>query len=188
LGGELKIYAVSADNLVALKLKHLGVIVWKSPSSTASFYTWRSFPALAVAPSASPYTLEADVTNNHPSSGPSHTGLAVYAVFYPTGVPDSMIVSTTAVRCTPTSIAAGSSAVVRCTAKVKGYSPTGTVTWSSTGTGAVSLPVGTTCTLAKGSCSVTFKGTSSGTVLIHAAYGGDPDNAGSIGARNLTVK
>lgn len=97
--------------------------------------------------------------------------------------------SKTTVLCKPTSVIAGSSTVIKCTARVTGYSPTGTVAWSSTGTGAVSLPAGTTtCTLTKGRCSVTFTATSSGTVKIQAAYGGDRNNKGSAGTRNLKVK
>ena len=95
--------------------------------------------------------------------------------------------SKTAVSCKPASAVAGT-AVVTCTAKVIGYSPTNNVSWSSTGTGAVSLPTGTTCTLTKGSCSVTFTGVSSGTVTIRATYGGDSNNTVSFGAVKLTIR
>jgi hypothetical protein len=96
--------------------------------------------------------------------------------------------SNTTVSCKPTSVIAGSSTIIKCSAKVTGYSPVGTVILSSTGTGAVSLPSGATCTLTKGNCSVTFTGTSSGIVTIQAAYGGDHNNTSSLGTRNLTVK
>ena len=93
----------------------------------------------------------------------------------------------TVVSCKPASVVAGSSKVIKCTANVKGYSQTGTVTWSSTGTGAVSLPAGATCTLTKRSCSVTFTGTSGGTITIQAIYAGDSNNLKSSRTTVLTI-
>jgi hypothetical protein len=94
----------------------------------------------------------------------------------------------TSVSCKPNSVVAGSSTVTKCTAKVTGYSPTGTVTWSSIGNGVVSLPTAAICTLKKGSCSVTFTGISFNTAAIQATYGGDPDNTASSGTTKLTIK
>ncbi len=97
--------------------------------------------------------------------------------------------SKTAVSCKPTKAAEGPSGVIECTAKVKGYSPTGVVTWQQFGIGAVSLPAGTTCALRKGSCSVSFYGTSSGTVSVEATFGGDIDNTNSSGIHwNLMIE
>lgn len=45
-------------------------------------------------------------------------------------LPVSKATSKTSVVCSPSSVAAGSSRTVRCTATVRGYSPTGTVEWS----------------------------------------------------------
>ena len=56
--------------------------------------------------------------------------------------------SKTTVSCTPKSTAVGS--VITCTAKVKGYAPTGTISWFQSGTGSVSFS-STTCALSKGS-------------------------------------
>jgi hypothetical protein len=92
--------------------------------------------------------------------------------------------SRTYVRCTPTSIAASSTKTITCTATVRGYSPTGNVTWSWSGTGALSSPPVETCALAgrlTSSCSVTFGGASSGTVTVNATYSGDTNNKGSLG-------
>jgi hypothetical protein len=96
--------------------------------------------------------------------------------------------SKTTVSCKPTSVVAGSTKTIKCIAKVTGYSPTGTVSWLTTGTGAVSLPAGTACALMMGSCSVTFSGTASGPITIQATYSGDVNNSGSVGTRNLIVK
>jgi hypothetical protein len=74
-----------------------------------------------------------------------------------------------------------------CTAKVKGYDVSGIVTWSYSVTllnsvqSGISMPKGTTCVLAKGSCSVLITGTSKGVVNLGAVYGGDPNNTGSVG-------
>ena len=58
--------------------------------------------------------------------------------------------SETTVSCKPTSVVAGSSTAIKCTAKVTGYSPTGNVAWSQVGgTGSVTF-VSSTCTLSKG--------------------------------------
>ena len=103
-------------------------------------------------------------------------------------LPISIKTSKTTVSCKPASVVAGSSTTIKCTARVIGYSPAGNVTWSSTGTGAISLHQGETCTLTKGSCAVTFTGTTSGTVAVQAAYGGDPNNTDSTGTHKLTLK
>jgi hypothetical protein len=95
--------------------------------------------------------------------------------------------SGTVLSCTPTSVVAGSSGVIKCTAKVYGFSPTGTVTWSSTGTGSVKF-VRNRCSLAKGACSVTMKGKTSGMVVVQATYGGDRNNEDSFGTQDLTIR
>lgn len=81
-------------------------------------------------------------------------------------------------------------------ATVRGYNPTGNVTWSSLGTDAVSMVNGTTCTLAhspsakhwtSGSCSVTFKGIWPGALTVQATYAGDPNNTSSKGTHGLAI-
>ena len=93
----------------------------------------------------------------------------------------------TTVSCKPGSAVAGSSTTITCTAKVKGYSPTGTVSWSQSGLGAVSF-MHTTCVLSSGTCFVTLTGSSSGQVTITASYPGDPNNLGGSGTAKLAIK
>src|SRR6266581_4702551 len=94
--------------------------------------------------------------------------------------------TTTAVVCTPNSILVGGTST--CTATV-----TDTVLASRTATGSVAftLSAGTTggvlsaasCTLAAGSCSVTFQGsTGAGTATVTGTYGGDANHATSTSA------
>jgi hypothetical protein len=98
----------------------------------------------------------------------------------------------TTVSCSPTAVVIGSSRTIRCTAKVTGYSPTGTVRWSQIGTGSVSLS-SATCTLTsvsphRGACSVAMTGATVGLVILRATYGGDPANQGSSRPTALTIK
>jgi hypothetical protein len=68
--------------------------------------------------------------------------------------------------------------------------PTGTVSWSQSGTGSVSFS-STTCTLSQNSnpvCSVTMAAATSGYVIITATYLGDSNNRGSTGTVKLTIK
>jgi hypothetical protein len=99
--------------------------------------------------------------------------------------------STTKVSCTPTSVAVGSSKKIKCTAVVAGYSPTGTVTWSTlaTGVGSVAFTSGVNaCVLNKGHCSVTLNGTAAGAVAIKGNFSGDSNNVGSFEVFTLTIK
>jgi len=74
-----------------------------------------------------------------------------------------------------------------CTATVTGYFPTGTVTFSQTGSGQVTFS-SATCTLdASGTCSVSVTGAKAGPVTITATFGGDTNNLGSSGSHKLTV-
>lgn len=99
----------------------------------------------------------------------------------------SMKTSKTSVSCSPASVFAASLKSVTCRAKVTGYSPTGTVGWSQSGTGSVSLNL-VTCTLLQGVCSVTMTGSASGHVIITATYRGDSNNRGSSRTARLTIK
>jgi len=96
--------------------------------------------------------------------------------------------SKTSISCSPAKMAEGKQTVVKCTAREAGHSPTGTVTWSSNNTAAVSMPSGTTCTLSSGGCQVEFTVTLPGTVLIQATYSGDPANTSSGATYKLTTK
>src|SRR5207245_10258464 len=98
--------------------------------------------------------------------------------------------TSTTIRCPPNSIFTGSTS--NCTATVTDTSPaptttpTGTVTFSvsGTGSGTFSSP---TCTLASGSCSVTFTGTTVGTATVRGNYGGDSIHTTSFGTATVTV-
>lgn len=71
------------------------------------------------------------------------------------------------------------------TVTVTGSSPTGRVTWSSSGSGKFSSR---TCTLSKGSCSVTYTPTSTTSlVAISASYSGDKHNPPAVGTLALAV-
>ena len=102
-------------------------------------------------------------------------------------------VTTTKVSCTPTSAVAGSPTVITCAVRVVGYLPTGTTTWSQSGTGSVSLS-STTCTLNSlknpdlATCSVKMTGTTAGKVALQGTYSGDPNNLGSHRKAILTIK
>ncbi|MGD0476840.1 MAG: hypothetical protein ABSB29_01590 [Nitrososphaerales archaeon] len=97
------------------------------------------------------------------------------------------------VSCSPRSVVAGSSKAITCKAKVIGYLPTGTVSWSQIGTGSVSLS-STTCALTssknhnRATCSVTMTGTTASKVTIQATYSADPNNQGSLRTAALTIK
>jgi hypothetical protein len=73
-----------------------------------------------------------------------------------------------------------------CEAKVSGFSPTGTVSWSQEGNGTV-FPANETCTLLKGSCSVTLTGDRPGDLTVNASYGGDLNNEASSATHELKV-
>jgi len=101
--------------------------------------------------------------------------------------------SKTALSCKPTSAVAGSSTTITCKATVTGYLPTGTVSWSQTGTGAVSFN-SLTCTLTslknpkQATCSITMTGKTAGAVVPQATYNGDSNNKGSLHTAKLTIK
>ena len=90
--------------------------------------------------------------------------------------------SKTSLSCAPLTAVAGSSTVIKCTAKVTGYSPTGTVSFTQSGVGSVTLSANS-CTLTgttTRSCFVTMTGTTVGHVSIQASYSGDSDNTNSL--------
>jgi hypothetical protein len=99
----------------------------------------------------------------------------------------SLKTSKTTLSCTASSATAGSSKTIKCTAHMKGYYPTGTVTWSQSGLGSVTFS-SSACTLALEKCFVTLTGTTAGTVSIQASYSGDPNNKGSSATCTITIK
>ena len=101
------------------------------------------------------------------------------------------VLTKTTVSCNPKSVVAGSSTTITCKAKVAGYFPIGTVSWSQSGTGSVSLN-STSCFLTRqknsdGACSVAMVGSSGGYVILTANYTGDPNNQGSFRIVRLNV-
>ena len=95
--------------------------------------------------------------------------------------------SVTKVYCWPDQIVTGSTNSITCEGRVVGHSPTGTLTWTQTGTGSVTFTT-STCTLEKSHCSVTLLAGSIGTVTIQVAYSGDFNNTASSGSTELTIK
>ena len=91
------------------------------------------------------------------------------------------------VSCSPRSVIAGSPTVITCTATVKGYSPTGNVTWTQSGAGSVTFN-SASCTLSQRTCLVTMTGTTAGKVTLQATYNGDLNNQVSTRTAKLTIK
>ncbi len=90
------------------------------------------------------------------------------------------------VTCAPALTRAESTKLARCTAVVTGFSPTGAVTWSQSGSGSVTFE-GNRCVLSDGRCSVSLAGVTAGAVSVNATYGGDQNNAPSSKSGRLTV-
>jgi len=154
------------------------------------------------------YASRLTMSQNIPSLGASYVSLDFYASalssaqaefqwvrqrasppggIMPTVSFDSLAASTTSVSCSPSVGVAGSA--ITCIATVTGNSPTGTVTWLSSGAGTFT-PSYSYCFLSSGQCTVLFTPTSSAAspVTITATYGGDANNAAGLpGNFTLTV-
>jgi len=95
----------------------------------------------------------------------------------------SPVATGTTVDCSPSPVTAASSTL--CTARVTGFSPSGSVSWSTSGSG---MFASGTCALSSGSCSDSYTpSTNASPVTITATYGGDANNLGSFGSSPLTV-
>jgi hypothetical protein len=93
-------------------------------------------------------------------------------------------VTAVTVQCTPSPAAAGSPTT--CTASVSGDSPTGTMTWTTSGV--ASFSPAATCALSAGSCAVYYTPSPATSPLtITAAYSGDGDNDPGMGTFPLAV-
>jgi len=166
----------------------MATVTGKSPSGTV---TWATSGAGTFSPSScilvsgicsvayTPSTITSLQTitanyqgdsNNAPASGT-----------FPLSVTPSK--STTSVTCSPSPVPEGSPTT--CTAVVGGYSPTGTVSWASSGV--ANFSPSSTCPLSAGSCAVTYTPSSISPVTITASYLGDQDNNVSSGVYNLEV-
>ncbi|MBI3840607.1 MAG: hypothetical protein HY297_01405 [Thaumarchaeota archaeon] len=137
-----------------------------------SFCTFRFTPTSSTSPLTITGSYGGDLFND-PYSGTFSLSVSLRA-------------STTKVTCSPKAVVAGSTSLIRCVAKVKGYMPTGNVTWSAEGAGSISF-TSTTCTLTRGVCSVTMTGVTSGVVSVQASYQGDSNNLGSDGFKGIKV-
>jgi len=69
--------------------------------------------------------------------------------------------SITNVACWPDQVVTGSTNTITCVGRVSGHRPTGTLTWTQSGTGSVTFNT-STCTLAKSHCLVTLLAGSTG--------------------------
>lgn len=106
---------------------------------------------------------------------------------------ESVVQSTTTVKCTPLHVVAGSANLVTCKVRVSGYrlfgfAPFGYVNFTQSGTGQLSF-LTTSCFLGSktGKCSVQAFASVAGAVTVTAAYSGDPDNNQSGGSAQVTV-
>lgn len=104
----------------------------------------------------------------------------------PTGLCSSFEFTSTLVSCTPQSMV--TSAQTKCAATISGgSSPGGTVTFLSTSIKGTFFPSNGQCLLSSGSCSVNYTDRTAGSPAITAFYGGDSNNAPSLGSTTLTV-
>jgi hypothetical protein len=103
---------------------------------------------------------------------------------YLLNVPELQVPGIT-ISCSPSSILAGTSTT--CVATVFGSSPTGTVTFSSSDTGATFSP-SSSCTLSSDSCQVTYTPSVVGSAKITASYSGDANNPPSSNSTSLKVQ
>jgi hypothetical protein len=93
--------------------------------------------------------------------------------------------TTATVVCAPATVTAGQATT--CTATIKGYSPTGIVTWSSSDAAGVfsANPCTLTTTATSASCGISYTATSS--AQITGTYPGDGNNTGSQGSFSITA-
>ena len=89
---------------------------------------------------------------------------------------------TVSVSCSPSPVDVTSATT--CTASVSGASPSGEVSWSTSGQGGFSLG---SCTLSSGSCSVKYTPSSTLSTVINATYNGDTNNSPGYGTYSLPI-
>jgi YVTN family beta-propeller protein len=156
-------------------------ITGPSTTATSTVTSTGTTTVTSVVPTTSTYVI----TITGPTTTSYSTGTTtVYSTTTLTVLPQSKLT----VACTPLSLTMGSPRTIKCTAKVTGYNPTGSVAWSQSGTGSVSFS-SPSCNLVKHSCSVTMTAAFPGTVTVRGTYSGDSNNAGSAATSKLiTVK
>ena len=157
--------SVSPTTGLSISLAPTSVVLGTSGTSTLSF--------TALSPGSYSVTVSGS------SNGVTHSVIVTVNV--------GKAPTSTSVSCVPSSIEVGGATTSTCTATVSGgYSPTGTVSFTTSGTGSVSQS-SPSCTLSSGSCSVILSASSAGSVTITATYSGDSNNVGSSGTSSLTV-
>lgn len=163
--------------------KQIGSVAWSSDSpgkfSKLTCTLSKGTCSVKFAPASAGSVVTVAASYQRTPSEPSFTGGFLLTV--------TQKASKTTVSCTPKSAAAASPTIITCRAKVTGYSPTGTVSWSQTGTGSVSF-TSTTCTLSQGTCSVAMTASTRGHAALTATYTGDPNNKGSSRTAALTIR
>jgi len=93
-------------------------------------------------------------------------------------------VTTETVTCSPSPVTTGSATT--CSDSVSGLSPTGTITWASSGV--ANFSPAATCMLSAGSCAVNYTPSSTASpVTITGVYSGDADNEGASAMFALSV-
>jgi len=161
----------------------LGKVTWsdggvqKLSRTTCTLFIGSCSVVFRPMSSTSPVTITASYAGDH-RNAPSSGSFSVTV---------SLKGSVTKVYCWPNQIATGSANNVTCVGRVIGHNPTGTLTWTQTGTGTVTF-ITSTCLLAKSHCSVTLLAGSTGNVAIQAAYNGDANNSASSGSAQLMIK
>ena len=176
------------------------MIVGPSPTGTI---TWSSNGPGVFSPSACKLSRGSCSVRYKATSVSSH--VIINATYAPLGLSPSVgmfrlqvepVTPKTTVACSPTSADAGTtpswSTIIKCTAKVTGYSISGEVTWSQSGAGFVGMGANYTdrsdiCTLTKGACSISVSGILPGYVVIFAKYNGDSNNLASSRGRGVII-
>lgn len=180
-GSTITFTATATDTAAGIPSSPVGTVSWSASAEGGSF---RSSTCLLTAinstSSSCATTYTAAATPGTVEVIASYPGDSVHSA-------DSATSSFTTVpvllSCSPSSVVVGASTT--CRARVYGTSPTGLVTWSSSGSGKFSA---LTCKLSKGSCKVKYIPTSgSSLVTITANYLGDTKNPASSATFSLTV-
>ncbi len=156
-----------------------GTITWSSGTGTFSPMSCTLTAGscqVAFSPSdgSSPTTISASY------SGDSNNQAATGSF----SLPVSKAVTQTTTSCSPSPDQVSHATI--CKATVAGHSPTGIVTWASSGVSNFSPT--SSCTLSQYSCSVTYTPASQDSpITITATYAGDSNNQGSSGTFTLDV-
>ncbi len=152
-----------------------GTISWSS-SSVGTFKATTKVPASGSSRNVYHPTIAntpVTITADYYSSAGTVAGIGTFSLSV------SQVTARTVVTCS----------AIKCSVRVIGYQPTGTVTFSQAGTGVVSFSNSGQCTLVRGSCYVSVSAVSPGSDTIQGTYSGDVNNAaGTPGSRTVNVR